>query len=74
MAQRVVDRLVEGYDDNPKIRNYSEIVKHGIKVKVLDRLRMDIKQELADKHLTVVIWNCLRCIQSSIHLQDLTGL
>ena len=31
MAQRVVDELVEGYDDNPKIRRIIPNVKHGIK-------------------------------------------
>ena len=51
MAQRVADELVEGYDDNPKIRRIIPNVKHGIKVKVLDRIAyVDIKQELADKH------------------------
>ena len=35
MAQRVADELVEGYDDNPKIRRIIPNVKHGIKVKVL---------------------------------------
>ena len=38
MAQRIADELVEGYDDNPKIRRIIPNVKHGIKVKVLDRI------------------------------------
>ena len=51
MAQRVADELVEGYDDNPKIRRIIPNVKHGIKVKVLDRIAyVDLKQELVDKH------------------------
>ena len=51
MAQRVVDELVEGYDDNPKIKRIIPNVKHGIKVKVLDRIAyVDLKQELVDKH------------------------
>lgn len=51
MAQRIVDELVEGRDDNPKIRRVIPNVKHGIKVKVLDGIAyVDIKRELADKH------------------------
>ena len=75
MAQRVADELVEGYDDNPKIRRIIPNVKHGIKVKVLDRIAyVDLKQELVDKHPEGRDLNCLQCIQSLIRLQDLTGL
>lgn len=51
MASKVLDELIEGRDENPKIRRIIPKEKHGMSVKVKDQIAyVDIKKEIVDKH------------------------
>lgn len=51
MAQRVLDELIEGRDDNPKIRRIIPKIKRGMTVKVRDGCAfVNIKKEVRDNH------------------------
>ncbi len=51
MAQKVIDELIEGRDENPKIRRIIPKEKHGMSVKVKDGIAyVNIKKSIVDKH------------------------
>lgn len=51
MAQKVLDELISGHDDNPKIRRIIPKIDNCMSVKVVDDIAyVDIKSEMTDGH------------------------
>lgn len=51
MAQKVLDELILGHDDNPKIRRLIPKIENCMSVKVVDEIAyVDFKKEMTDSH------------------------